>query len=50
VKKPSNGKNILAIREYIKAGMDQDGTKLIFEIKTSTQGKERSLKLTKKIG
>lgn len=47
-KKLSNGENIPTVREYLKAGMDQHGTKLIFEIKTSTQGKERSLKLTEK--
>ena len=47
-KKLPNGENIPTVREYLKAGMGQDGTKLIFEIKTSTQGKERSLYLTEK--
>lgn len=47
-RKLSNGESIPTVREYLKAGMEQDGTKLIYEIKTSSKGKERSLKLTRK--
>lgn len=47
-KKHPNGESIPTVREYLTAGMDQNGTKLIFEIKTSSKGKERSLELTRK--
>lgn len=47
-KKHPNGESIPTVREYLKAGMEQNGTKLIFEIKTSSKGKERSLELTEK--
>lgn len=47
-KKHSNGEPIPTVREYLKAGMDQHRTKLIYEIKKSSQGKERSLELTRK--
>lgn len=46
-KKLSNGENIPTVREYLLTGMKQNRTKLILEIKTSKQGKERSLKLTR---
>lgn len=47
-KKHPNGEHIPTVREYLKAGMDQHKTKLIYEIKKSSQGKERSLDLTRK--
>ncbi len=47
-KKLPNGEHIPTVEEYLRAGMNQNGTKLIYEIKTSTQGEERSLKLTRK--
>lgn len=47
-KKHPNGESIPTVREYLKAGMGQNGTKLIYEIKTSSKGKERSLELTRK--
>lgn len=47
-KKHPNGESIPTAREYLQAGMGQNGTKLILEIKTSTKGKERTLELTKK--
>ena len=43
----SNGEKIPTVREYLKEGTKQKNTKLIFEIKTSTKGKEQSLKLTR---
>jgi len=46
VKNLPNGEKIPTVREYLKEGIKQKGTKLIFEIKTSTR-KERSLKLTR---
>lgn len=47
-KKLPNGESIPTVREYLKAGMEQNDTKLILEIKTSSKGKERSLELTRK--
>lgn len=47
VKNLPNGEKIPTAREYLKEGIKKKGTKLIFEIKTSTKGKERSLKLTR---
>ena len=46
-KKHPNAEKIPTAAEYLKAGMQQRGTKLIFEIKTAQAGKERTLKLTK---
>lgn len=45
--KLSNGESIPTVREYLLAGIKQSSTKLILEIKTSTQGKKRSLKLAR---
>ena len=47
-KKHSNGEKIPTVREFLKEGMKQNKTKLILEIKTSTEGKDRSLDLTRK--
>lgn len=41
-----NGEKIPTVEAYIKEGMRQKGTKLILEIKSSSLGKERTLKLT----
>jgi len=43
-----NGENIPTVEEYIKEGMKQNTTKLVFEIKTSGISKERSLELAEK--
>lgn len=47
-KKLPNGENIPTVEEYLKEGMKQTGTKLVFEIKTSRVSKERSLELAEK--
>ena len=47
-KKHPNGEHIPTVREYLTAGMGQHKTKLIYEIKKSSQGKARSLELTRK--
>ena len=43
----SNGERIPTAREYLLAGLDQDKTKLILEIKQS-ENKQRTLELTRK--
>ena len=43
-KKHPNGENIATVEEYIKAGLNQKSTKLIYELKTSRISKERTLK------
>jgi len=43
-KKHDNGESIPTVEEYLKAGLKQKGTKLIYELKTSKLGKERTLK------
>ena len=47
-KKLPNGENIPTVEEYLKEGMKQTTTKLVFEIKTSGISKERSLELAEK--
>ncbi|MBK1439343.1 glycerophosphodiester phosphodiesterase [Parapedobacter sp. ISTM3] len=56
-KKHPNGESIPTAEEYLRAGMKQQNTKLIFELKTSKLGKERTLyaadlavQLVKKLG
>ncbi|KEO75371.1 glycerophosphodiester phosphodiesterase [Anditalea andensis] len=46
-KKHPNGEQIPTVEKYLKKGMEQNGTKLIMELKTSTVSKERSLSLAK---
>lgn len=41
--KHPNGESIPTAEEYLRAGMKQKGTKLIFELKTSSLGLERTL-------
>jgi len=43
-KKHPNGEPIPTAEEYLKAGLKQKGTKLIYELKTSRVSKERTLK------
>ena len=43
-----NGENLPLVEDYIKEGLKQSNTKLIFEIKTSSVSKERSLELAEK--
>ncbi|WP_185217316.1 glycerophosphodiester phosphodiesterase [Sphingobacterium mizutaii] len=43
-KKHDNGESIPTVEEYLKAGLKQKGTKLIYELKTSKLGKERTMK------
>jgi glycerophosphoryl diester phosphodiesterase len=47
--KLSNGESLPTLENYLKAGMMQNKTKLILEIKPSELGKEGSLALTHKI-
>ena len=47
-KKLPNGENIPTVEEYLKEGLKQTTTKLVFEIKTSRISKERSLELAEK--
>jgi len=47
-KKLPNGEGIPTVEEYLKEGMKQTSTKLVFEIKTSRISKERSLELAEK--
>ena len=47
--KLSNGESLPTLENYLKAGMVQNKTKLILEIKPSELGKEGSLALTHKI-
>ena len=47
--KLSNGESLPTLENYLKAGMNQNKTKLILEIKPSELGKEGSLALTHKI-
>src|SRR5690606_8693429 len=47
-KKLPNGENIPTIEEYLKEGMKQSTTKLVFEIKPSGVSKERGLELAAK--
>ncbi|SEL60325.1 glycerophosphoryl diester phosphodiesterase [Parapedobacter koreensis] len=56
-KKHPNGESIPTAEEYLREGMKQQKTKLIFELKTSKLGKERTLysadlavQLVKKLG
>ncbi len=42
-KKHPNGESIPTAEEYLRKGMEQKQTKLIFELKTSKLGKERTL-------
>lgn len=44
----SNGEKIPTAEAYLKAGMKQKGTKLIFEIKPSTEGLKREMLLADK--
>jgi glycerophosphoryl diester phosphodiesterase len=46
--KLSNGETLPTLENYLKAGMEQNKTKLILEIKASELGKESSLALTRK--
>lgn len=46
--KLSNGEQIPTLEEYLKAGAGQKNTRLVLEIKTSQQGKEKSLLLARK--
>ncbi len=43
-----NGENLSTVKEYLKRGMGQTGTKLIFEIKPSAISLERSLAVAEK--
>src|SRR5690606_37665417 len=43
-KKHDNGESLPTVEEYLKAGLKQKGTKLIYELKTSKLGKERTMK------
>lgn len=47
--KLDNGESLPTLEAYLLAGMKQNKTKLILEIKTSELGKESSIALTKKI-
>lgn len=47
-KKLTNGESIPTVEEYLKEGLKQTSTKLIFEIKTSKISKARSLELAQK--
>jgi glycerophosphoryl diester phosphodiesterase len=47
--KLSHGETMPTLENYIKAGMEQNKTKLILEIKPSELGKESSIALTRKI-
>lgn len=47
-KKLPNGEKIPTVEEYIKAGMKQKKTRLVFELKTSKISKERTLKSAEK--
>lgn len=47
-KKLSNGEPIPTAEEYLKAGLKQKGTKLIFEIKPQKMGTERDLYLAQR--
>lgn len=47
-KKLPNGEDIPTVEDYLKEGMKQKTTKLVFEIKTSRISKERSLELAEK--
>ncbi len=44
-----NGETLPTLTAYLTEGMKQNRTKLILEIKTSTQGKERSMALTERV-
>jgi glycerophosphoryl diester phosphodiesterase len=47
--KLSNGEPMPTLEQYLKAGLEQQKTKLILEIKASELGKEHSIALTRKI-
>ncbi len=47
-KKHANGESIPTAEAYLREGMKQKRTKLIYEIKASTAGKERTLELTRR--
>jgi glycerophosphoryl diester phosphodiesterase len=47
-KKLANGETIPTVEAYLKAGMKQQKTKLILEIKPQNMGKERDLLITEK--
>jgi glycerophosphoryl diester phosphodiesterase len=49
VMKLANGETLPTLENYLKAGMVQNKTKLILEIKPSELGKESSIALTRKI-
>lgn len=44
-----NGETLPTLNAYLTEGMKQNRTRLILEIKTSTQGKERSMALTERV-
>ncbi len=46
-KKHENGESIPTVEEYLKRGLQQKGTKLIFELKSSKLGKERTMQSVK---
>jgi len=46
-KKHDNGESIPTVEEYLKAGLKQKGTKLIYELKTSKISKERTMENVK---
>ena len=45
--KHPNGENIPTAEDYLKEGLKQSGTKLIFELKTNRLGMERTMKAAK---
>lgn len=47
--KLDNGETLPTLNAYLTEGMKQNRTRLILEIKTSTQGKERSMALTERV-
>lgn len=47
-KKHKNGESIPTAEAYLREGMKQKRTKLIYEIKISTEGKERTLELSRR--
>lgn len=47
--KLANGEALPTLENYLKAGMEQNKTKLILEIKPSELGKESSIALTRKV-
>lgn len=47
--KLSNGEPIPTLESYLKAGMEQEKTKLVLEIKSSELGKDASIALTRRV-